>query len=260
MMINEFHTSLLYRKTSVSSVVGEDYQVPGLEFPPLGPSAMLVRRSLLLQPERPESANWRALEIRRAIEKTDLSSMLSHFDMRTGYLIDELLGEMSSLFRPRVVGDHRPSDLKLSGNYTSFAYRLDTWHVTVGAAGWTVESLGFNAITGDNSGDAFTPVPLPGHGESMIVPTDQPGEYWIQWAARPNTSFATTANELRTVAKPAIVTLSNEPQSRFGADERQLLQKIAVGDGEDVAQVCAAALLFAGYAAEHVRRQNRSSP
>ena len=91
------------------------------------------------------------------------------------------------------------------------------------------------------------------------MPVELPGEYWVSWAARPTVSFAQTAAELRSTTKPAIVNLAQDTKNRFDVAERTLLMQIATGDGEDVAQVCAAALLFAGYTANHVRRQNRDS-
>ena len=257
-MINEFHTALVYRKPA-QGVVGEDYQESSLVYPELPNYAKAIRQCLLVTTDRPESTNWRAAEIRRCIERSDLARMLSRFDSRTGYRLDELITEMSQMFRPQVRGNPYPQQIKVEGRYSYRTYRLDTWTISVDATNWQIASPYHNTLSGAIGGQSLVRSILPGHLGSITFPASVPGEYWVSWAARPQYSMADTAAELRTSHRQAIDSLLQDSRSKFPYEDRELLRGIVLGDAEDIAQVCAAALLLAGHTAHHVSHQNRSS-
>lgn len=258
-MINELHSCLLYRKQRSGDVPGEDLQESGLSFPSIDPAAKSVQRSILLEPSRPETANWRVLEIRKALKRSDLKSMLHKFDQRTGFMIDDLLSELTKKFRPQVTGGPSPHKVRITGKYRNKFYRHDHWTLEVEALQWKVHTSGREPVTGNITGETLVRAPLPGHDGHVLFPGNEVGTYIISWAASPILTFADTAQELRTTSKQGLYSLAENGFNRFNSDERALLYRIATGGGEAVAQVCAAALLFAGHTARYVSSSDTST-
>lgn len=250
-MINEIHSCLLYRKPIAQSVVGEDYQVAGLEFPQLSQDASNIQRVLLINPDRPETANWRCLELRRLLEQTDIGTMRSRFDLRDGYGISELMSEMVQYFRPSVYGGPNPSEVNIYGKLRKPGYQLVNWHIRVNENSWFIESELGNS-EGTINAQPLVITPLPGHDGNIQFPTRQPGDYIVRWASIPSENLSTTAKLLRSSYPTSVDSLASDANSKYDYEERQQLRRVALGQGEVGAQVCAATLLFIGHSSYNV--------
>lgn len=244
-MINEIHAAVL-NAADLPSIPGNDH-VPSAWRPvPMSAAATAVQRSLLLRPADPAARNWRILEIRRLLPRTDLASWLTRFDPRTGYDVTLLTCDMAKAFRPQVTGSEI-AGIEVVGHLTSPAYQLYRWRITTDGDDWEVTSETAGGVAGkfSDTGQVAT-VQLPGAGGCAVRVPAGSGPAWLRWAARPQITLADTSRELREELRADVAGLAAEPNAKFDPRECEHLRKLATGEGDPLLQVCAATLLLAG--------------
>lgn len=244
-MINEFHAALVNQKVDLS-LPGADY-VPADYVPAeLSLSAAAVHRTLMVNPRIPEACSWRAMEIRRLLPRTDLASMLSRFDARTGYEPSSLVNEMATAFKPLIQGSI-VDGLTVSGQLLSDTYRLFSWTLVVDESTWVIRSSSGSELQGEVGDNPLITTILPGTDNIRVRFVRNPGTYKLDWASRPKINIAKTAEELVTSVGNEIRDLVNNTRSRWTVEERRLFGNIIFQEVEPAAKVCAAALLLAGH-------------
>ena len=241
-MINEYYLGLTNPPQGGYSAPGSDY-VPSEWQRKLSNEARAVQRALLVDPKSPTASNWRAVELRKLTEKSDLNSIMSSFDGRTGYLLNELLYNMTKYLQPQVTGGSTANQVEVHGRLTLPAYELMTWTITVGASDWTISGKG-EATGPIISGRAHAT--LPGSEASVSFPTLQEGQFVLTWASKPYLTAVETAKELKRALGGEVDSLANQP-SQLSVDDRRLLRSVILGRAEAPAKVVAGSLLLAGH-------------
>lgn len=239
-MINEFSSALINKRFD-DQRVGGDYRDPGWRERRCDPHTEAVRSCVLVNPDNPESCNWRAVEIRRLIKRSDLLSTLSVFDQRTGYALDDMLATLTARFRPSVEILSGDATLNVRGKYQSDAYQLTNWRITTSGLQWTIQRKSLNWSGSRTAAD--TPIALPGTQSQLYIKGD--GDFNLLWAAKPTVDICQTASQLRETCDTAVAELGRLP-SRLPDAEKELLVRVVRYDAESPAQVCAAAILVAG--------------
>jgi len=244
-VINEFHAALV-NQVADRSLPGSDY-VPAEWVPVvLSASAAAVHRTLMVNPQIPEACNWRAMEIRRLLPRTDLASMLSRFDARTGYEPSSLISEMAAAFKPHVQGSI-PGGMVVEGQLLGDTYRLFSWTLVVGSTSWLLQSGSGSETTGELGDNPLVTTILPGTANVRVRFSRYPGTYLLNWASRPQVNIASTAVELIGSAGSELRDLAGNDHSRWSTQERQFLSHIIFQEVEPAVKVCAASLLLAGH-------------
>ena len=242
-MVNEFHNALINKRFTGTSP-GTDHVPEGWEPRLVSSNAKAIQRVLLVKPTSSAACNWRAIEIRRLLEKSDFANYLQEFDARTGYLLDDLVRDMVQYYRPRVVGSSASARrVKVNMPYTAATYELSNWTIDVVGNNWSITSVsGQNSGTVD--GEVLITDYLPGTEITVTFPTDTNYNFVLTWAAKPTTTIADTAKELSALFSQ-VNSLSQEP-SVFSSSQVSVLRNTVMGKSEPSAKVAAASLLFAG--------------
>lgn len=245
-MINEYYLALT-NTTTASSVPGSDYVPESWQARRLSNEASALQRALLIDPNSATTRNWRAIELRKLTEKSDLSSVTAAFDSRTGYLLNELLFDMTQYLQPRVAGNAEAAQVSVDGSLSTLGYDLSTWNISVGGGGWTVSGRG-TSVSGTHSGSGRVTVVLPGTNDSARVsfPLDNINTFIVTWASKPSVNIIDTATELTESLAGHVDSVSNQT-SRLEPDTCRMLRDVVLGKTEAVAKVVAASLLLAGH-------------
>jgi len=241
-MINEYYLGLTNPPKGGYSATGSDYVPTGWQKRKLSNEARAVQRALLVDPANPTSSNWRSVELRKLTEKSDLNSIMTSFDGRTGYLLNELLYNMTKYLQPQVAGAFA-DQVQVHGRLTLPTYELSTWTVTIGASDWTIS--GKDDVTGPIiSGRSHAT--LPGTEAAISFPTVQEGQFVLTWASKPELTAVETAKELKRALGGEVDSLANQP-SQLSVDDCRLLRSVILGKAEAPAKVVAGSLLLAGH-------------
>lgn len=238
-MINEFYAALLNHEAK-NSQPGHDWVPANWSGKNLSREAELLRDCLLVDTSTVVAQNWRAAELRTIVEGTDLASMLSWFDQRTGYMQHDIVNSMTKFFKPRVIGQLK---IDVRGSYKSNAYRIDAWHFSTDTSDLTVD-YGNYTQTVTMTGNA-TRIDLPGADAVATVTTAQNAESSLTWAAVPITDVAATAEEIRESKFHLIDAVSRKP-STMPQNEVDRLRDVAKR-GEAATSVAAATLMYVAH-------------
>ena len=241
-MINEFYLGLLNQMATNHSP-GHDYVPPQWVARQQSASALSIRQSLLGSVSLADSANWRALEIRRAARRCDLAGMLTRLDSREAYELSDLQKEMADRFRPVIFGDPTAS-VRVTGQLKGNYYRIYNWDFVSRTGGFDIHGPSRTDKLEIADGQSHVTYVVPGSDARVIIPSNAP-TFQVRWASRPTTSFADTANQLKHSLQGPITTLAGLP-SKFDTEDKSLLRRIVLHNDEAVAQVVAAALLLVG--------------
>jgi len=245
-MINEYYLALTNTAAS-RTVPGSDYVPAGWQARKLSNEASALQRSLLIDPNSDTTSNWRAIELRKLTDKSDLSSVMVSLDARTGYLLNELLYDMTQYLQPRVAGDEAASQVSVDGSMDTLGYELSSWNINVGATTWQVSGRG-GSVDGTHSGSGRVTAVLPGTNDNARVsfPLDSQNTFIVTWASKPSVTIIDTARELAESLAGHVDSVSNQ-DSRFSPETCRMLRDVVLGKTEAAAKVVAASLLLAGH-------------
>jgi hypothetical protein len=247
-MINEFHAGLL-NTVAVN-------QSPGADFVPLSwrarvdsPEVRNLRAALLLRPDLPVAANWRAIEIRKVIQRSDIKDNMLAFDNRDGHLIGTLQSELATYFSPKMTAKTGAAKIslhgRLKGNYFDILNWRLTTHGTGDMAGQYRIKTPIATIAGTADPGSRVSIASPGHSETQVSFLIADDDTHITWASSPQITLAHTAEQLRGDLRPVVITVASQP-SVLAADRRELLARIAGNSKDALSQVAAAAFLLVG--------------
>lgn len=276
-MVNEFYAALL-NKLAINSAPGADF-VPSTWQPRHeSTAASAIRRALLINPDSSVAANWRANEIRRVIDHSDMSAMLKRFDDRTGYCTHEMQADMVNYLRPRIITNEHPERVKVYGRLKTKAFEIRTWKLRAetGTNNWllangvwndngqwldsaTWEDNGSNSepiwvVVTDSKfsstsiaidGPRSTQIVIPGTEVRVSFDASVTSDIYVTLGSAPSITLADTARELRDSLRSQIVDLANL-ESTLDPHDRKMLRDIVLYNGETGAQLGSAAALLAG--------------
>ncbi len=245
-MINEYYLALTNTAT-IRTVPGSDYVPTGWQTRKLSNEASALQRSLLIDPNSDTTSNWRAIELRKLTDKSDLSSVMVSLDARTGYLVNELLYDMTQYLQPRVAGDETAAQVSVDGSLNTLGYELSSWNINVGSTTWQVSGKG-GSVDGTHSGSGRVTAALPGTNDSARVsfPLDSQNTFIVTWASKPSVTIIDTARELVESLAGHVDSVSNQ-DSRFSPETCRMLRDVVLGKTEAAAKVVAASLLLTGH-------------
>lgn len=251
-MINEFYAALLNQQAG-NVAVGSDFVPSQWQPQQLDENIASLRTTVLGDPTRAETCNWRAMEIRRLIRRSDLQSFFDRFDQRTGYQEHQLLRSMVGMLQPHVAGSIMVEPL---GAYRAKHFQLSTWTLSVSGTTLTV-AHGDTEVAADISAGAVL-VDLPGAMVKAKITGTDGSSATLRWAANPQITIADSAAMIRKnqlgYGRQAI-----SMPSVFESDELELLAKIMTSK-ENAATVGAAALIVAGHILKRYKDDNPSNP